>query len=281
MLLRTSNRIPRVYIEAAICGKAAGASPEVRLAIPWPSMSTSPRSCDRFSLAFETSTAVGRVALGDAEGRVLGTRVLAQPRAHAVGFLPAVAELCREHDIAPAAVGEVYVSIGPGSFTGLRIGITAARMLAFATGAKIVSVPTLDIVARNALDAEPRPERVVVILDAKRARVYTTAYALRDGKFVAQGPPVEAEPLAFLRDQPADTCVLGEGVAYHRAAIAESGRCVLDARLWPPRAETVLRLGSEGARQGRFVNPRELIPTYIRPPEAEEKWSQKHGAGSV
>lgn len=243
------------------------------------SLHSSSHAC--FRLAFETSTAVGRVALGDATGLVLGTRVLSQPRAHATGFLSAVAELCREQGVAPADVGEVYVSSGPGSFTGLRIGITAARMLAFATGAKIVSVPTLDIVAQNAAEASPRPERVVVVLDAKRGHVYTAAFRWAKTEYVALDPPVEAEPLAFLQSHPDDCAILGEGVAYHRPAIAESGRRVLNEALYSPRCETVLRRGFERARRGEFVSPRDLIPTYIRPPEAEEKWAQKHASKPV
>jgi len=227
-----------------------------------------------FSLAFETSTAIGRVVLGRG-GEVLAVRTLSEPRAHAVGFLPAIAELCREHGVEPEAVEEVYVSAGPGSFTGLRIGITAARMIAFAVGARVVRVPTLDIIAQNAIEASPRPTRVAVVLDAKRGHVYTAAFDWNGAAFVAVSQPVEADPLKFLSAQPDHCAVLGEGVAYHRGAIAASGRRVLDEPLFPPRAETASRLGFALARAGAFVNPRELIPTYIRLPEAEEKWAAK------
>lgn len=226
------------------------------------------------ALAFETSTAIGRVALGR-RGEVLAVRTLDRPRAHAVGFLPAIAELCREQGVEPQAVEEVYVSCGPGSFTGLRIGITAARMIAFANGARIVPVPTLDIIAQNAFEASPSPARVAVILDAKRGNVYTASFECRGGVFTAVTPPVEAEPLAYLKSE-TDTCaVLGEGVLYHRSAVTASGRRVLDDALYPPRAETVLRMGYALAGAGAFVNPRDLVPTYIRPPEAEEKWAAK------
>lgn len=232
-------------------------------------------SSEVWSLAFETSTPIGRVALGRGAA-VVASRELTQPRAHAVGFLPAVAELCREQSVEPQAIGWVCVSSGPGSFTGLRIGITAARMIAFAVGAKVVSVPTLEIIAQNALNASPRPARVAVVLDAKRSRVYTAGFEHRGDGFTAVSQPVEADPLAFLTSQPDDCAVLGEGVAYHQAAIKASGRRVLDAALFPPRVETAYRLGYAMALRGMFVEPRTLTPTYIRPPEAEEKWAAKH-----
>jgi tRNA threonylcarbamoyladenosine biosynthesis protein TsaB len=234
----------------------------------------------RFALALETSTAVGSVALGQGE-KILDSIVLERARAHATDFLPAVAELCRRHGAAADAIEEVYVSSGPGSFTGLRVGITTARMLAVAIGAKIVAVPTLDVIAQNASDADPRPEHLVVVLDAKRGHVYTAAFAFDGQGFVATTPPVEADPAAFLASQPLGCAILGEGVLYHREAIAASNRRILDERLYPPRPRTVYRLGRARAGRGEFVDRRALIPTYIRPPEAEEVWNRRHAANGL
>jgi len=238
-------------------------------------MSESERNRSDFALAFETSSAMGSVALGREE-RVLAAVRLTQPRAHAAEFLPAIDALCRGNGVEPKSIRAAYVSSGPGSFTGLRIGITAARMIAFATGAKLVAIPTLEIIAQNAADADPRPQRVTVLLDAKRGHVYSAAFDFDGERYRASSSPVEADPLAFLNLQPADAAVLGEGVLYHRDAVAASGRRVLPESLFPPRAETVYRLGCESARRGEFVNARELIPVYIRPPEAEEVWTQRH-----
>ncbi len=74
--------------------------------------------------------------------------------------------------------------------------------------------------------------------------------------------------------------MLGEGVLYHRAALAASELAILPESMYPPRAETVYRLGVEQALQGRTVAARDLIPIYIRPPEAEEVWQVRHGSQS-
>ncbi len=240
-------------------------------------MTTTPDPECVYGLAFETSSALGSVALGRG-GDVLGARKLSGPRKHAVEFLPAIAALCDTHDIEPTSVRRVFVSSGPGSFTGLRIGITTARMIGLATGARIVAVPTLEIIAQNALDASDSPDRVVVMLDAKRRRVYTAAFSRRGGSYVATTDPVEADPAEFLAGQTTEGgshAVLGEGVLYHRAAIEESGWPVLPEALYAPRAETVYQLGAVRAGEGKFEDRSALIPTYVRLPEAQEKWEQR------
>lgn len=233
-----------------------------------------------FGLAFETSSALGSVALGWGH-EVLEVRLLSGLRMHAVEFLPTIDAMCRTHDIRPASVCRIYVSSGPGSFTGLRIGITAARMMALAFEADLVSVPTLEVIAQNALGASPAPDRVVVMLDAKRRRVYAASFVRRDNRYVEVTKPVEADPARFVSEQMAvdSSCaVMGEGVLYHGDAIVSAGASILPETLFPPSAETVFRLGAERADQGRFEDRRTLIPTYVRPPEAEEKWQQRHGS---
>jgi tRNA threonylcarbamoyladenosine biosynthesis protein TsaB len=227
-----------------------------------------------FALAFETSSAWGCVALGRGTG-ILGIRTFSAPRRHANEFLSAIDELCTEHAVAPNAVRFVYVSAGPGSFTGLRIGITAARAIALATGAKVVAVPSLEVVAQNAADAPTPPEQLAVILDAKRKRVYAATFTRREEAYVPVTEPAEVDPAEFLAAQEPSCAVFGEGVAYHREAVEASGLPILPEEFHRPRAKTVYRLGTERARQGRFDDPRQLIPIYIRPPEAEEKWQQR------
>lgn len=244
----------------------------------------------QFAVAIETSGAVGSVAVGrlDATGAVtvVGVRQFTRPRAHAIEFFPAIEGLCHEHALSPSKLGHVYVSSGPGSFTGLRIGITAARSLAFATGAKVVSIPTLVVIAQNALLADQPPDHLAVVLDAKRGHVYAAAFR-RCGvsnsggdAYVSAGDPIEADPAVFLANQELSCAVMGEGVLYHRQAVRESRLRVIDEATYRPRAEVVMALGAAAAKEGRFVQPRQLIPTYIRPPEAEEKWAAKHGSAS-
>lgn len=244
---------------------------------------------EKFSLAIETSGTIGSIAIGRGTS-VIESRVFDTPRNHAAEFLPAVQSLCQKHRAEPNQIVHVYVSYGPGSFTGLRIGITAARMLAFSIGAKVVPVPTLEVIAQNACEMDSPPDKLAVILDAKRKRVYAATFHRSDskeqtGKYVAEDEPAEVDPVPYLSDiclsnQGIDCAVTGEGVACCRDKIESVGITILPDELHIPRAEFVYMLGHKLAQTGKFVNPRDLIPLYIRLPEAEEKWEKKHGSHS-
>ena len=157
--------------------------------------------------------------------------------------------------------------------------MTVARMMGFAAASRVVAVPTLEIIAQNALAAQPRPDRVAVILDAQRSRVYTARFVRRDDRFVIQRGPLEADPIEFLAQctvADVQCAVLGEGVAYHREAVLQSGLEILPEGLYAPRPEVVYQLGYARSGRGEFDDWRTLTPTYIRPPEAEEKWALRN-----
>jgi tRNA threonylcarbamoyladenosine biosynthesis protein TsaB len=230
------------------------------------------------ALAIETSGRIGSVALGRGP-RVLEARAFSTTLRHAVELLPTVDALCREHAVRPDDVAAVHVSGGPGSFTGLRIGITFARTLALATGARIVRVPTLDVIAQNALAVDPRPPFVVVVLDAKRRRIFSAPFALRQDAYVCMQEPAEVDPESFFAALPPGCHAVGEGIAYHQAAVDSAGLPVLPEALTRARAEVVYHLGRSRAVAGGFDDARGVVPIYIRRPEAEEVWERRQGAG--
>src|SRR3954471_11334180 len=99
-------------------------------------------------LAIETSGRVGSIAAVD--DVVLDEREFPHGLQHAAQIVPIIDELCRAQNWSPPDVQELYVSVGPGSFTGLRIAITLAKTMALATGVKIVAVPTVRVLSENA-----------------------------------------------------------------------------------------------------------------------------------
>ena len=232
------------------------------------STATRARSAD---LAIETSGRVGSVVLGRA-GALLGEAEFVASHNHGVELLPAVSRLCAAAGVSPADIGRVDVSCGPGSFTGLRVGVTFAKMLAFARGARLVRVPTLDVIAQNALMVDRPPDRVAVVLDAKRQRVYACAYDLDQDRYVARGGPVECDPTTWLEPL-SPVVVLGEGTRYHKEAIGwVAGATILSEHYHRPHARVVYRLGEALARAGGYTDGDAMLPVYVRLPEAEEKW---------
>jgi tRNA threonylcarbamoyladenosine biosynthesis protein TsaB len=231
-------------------------------------------------LAIETSGRSGSAAVADDTGLVAVAQLPGQMQ-HAAELIPTIAALLDERNWPRDSLTDVFVSIGPGSFTGLRIGASVARTLAWSIGAQIVAVPTVDALALNALDADPVPEHVAVVLDAKRNQIYTAAFEREaEKKASSYRKTVDAhmtDPLPFLSSLPTPLVVLGEGVDYHTEAIQASGATVLDKSLWPGRAENVYHVGIEMANANQYTDTGDLLPLYIRRPEAEEKWEKLHG----
>src|SRR3954469_5709785 len=113
------------------------------------------------ALAIETSGRIGSVALIDENGAI-EEREFPHGLQHAAGLIPLIDQLSSQRGWSPAQLEHVYISAGPGSFTGLRIGITLAKTLAFATGAKLVAVPTMGVLVAN---APPEAQHAMIILD--------------------------------------------------------------------------------------------------------------------
>ncbi len=226
-------------------------------------------------LIIETSSRWGSAALGTPEG-IIASGVLDGPMRHAADFHPLIDRLFREQGWVSSSLTHAFVSIGPGSFTGLRIGVSIARTLGWSIGTKVVAVSTLDCVARNALRAQPVPEHVAVLLDAKREQVYAAAYRVRASQIERLSGPVLVSPASYLAGLPRPLAVIGEGIPHHQATIQAAGVQVLDSSLWIPDVAAVFTLGMAMANAGEFTPSSDLIPLYVRRPEAEEKWEKLH-----
>jgi tRNA threonylcarbamoyladenosine biosynthesis protein TsaB len=228
----------------------------------------------RRALAIETSARTGSLAVVE-DGRVLAEDQFAHGLKHAAEIVPRLDRLCRGQGWSPRDVREVYVSAGPGSFTGLRIGITLAKTLAFATGAQVVAVPTVRVLARN---APPEARRLVLVLDGKRDQIYTARFE----RAQPDSPWTEVEPAhlddlrGMLARAPRPVHLLGEGIPYHQKFIPQNdaGVIVTAEDLWRPRAAAVAEEGVRMAMAGQFTEPQRIVPIYVRRPEAEEKYDQ-------
>ena len=226
------------------------------------------------AIAIETSSRIGSIALADGE-RVLAERQFEHGLQHAAMILPIIDSLCREQAWGPRDVEQVYVSAGPGSFTGLRIGITLAKTMALATGVKLVAVPSTRVIVENA----PRgAKHVVIVLDAKREQIFTARFE-RVGKEWVEREAAHLDSLAaMIARSPRVVHLIGEGIPYHERIIdrGDASVIVTAQELWRPRASVVAKLGAEMARRGEFCDPDQLIPIYIRRAEAEEKFEALH-----
>jgi len=225
-------------------------------------------------IAVETSGRSGSVAVARGPD-LLSERAFPANVEHARELLPAVDALCREHGWSPQELCQCHVSIGPGSFTGLRVAVTFARHLALATGARICAVPTLDVIAENCLATSSPPQHVAVILDAKRDEVFAAIYARREARYDRILDARMTKPESLLAGAPRPLAVTGEGLARHAPVFEQAGVQVLEESLWRPCAACVHKLGWRMAQQGQFTEAGNLVPLYVRRPEAEELWEKR------
>jgi tRNA threonylcarbamoyladenosine biosynthesis protein TsaB len=225
------------------------------------------------SLAIETSGRAGSLAIAQ-DGRVLAEEQFSHGLKHAAGIVPIIDRMCASRGWKPADVEEIYVSAGPGSFTGLRVGITVAKTLAFVTGARVVAVPSVDVLARN---APPDWQNLIIVLDAKRDQIFTASFENRNGEPVPREPAHLDSLQAMLGRTPRPVHLLGEGIPYHEKSIPKDDPRVLltEPATWQARASGVAELGARLAREGQFADPMRLTPIYIRKPEAEEKFEAR------
>src|SRR4051812_30032811 len=221
------------------------------------------------ALALETSGRVGSVALAR-DGKELVEEQYPHGLKHAAGIVPIIDRLCRGQGWGPWDIDGIHASVGPGSFTGLRVGVTVAKALAFATGARLVAVPAPEATGR---DLRSGWKNAVVVLDAKRGQIFTTIYANVEGRrFVVEGPRLD-DLRSVLARTARPVHLLGEGIPYHREAIpvVDSDVIVLRSELWQARARAVVEVGGELARRGEFTHPPKPGPGFLPGTRSGEK----------
>lgn len=224
-------------------------------------------------LAIETATERASVALLRG-GEPLSLRALPPARPASETLLPALLGLLAEHALAPAALDGIAVSIGPGSFTGLRVGAATAKGLAYGAPSGVAAVPTLAALAAKGAALAPAP-LVVAAIDARRGELYAAAHRGDDplapplwGPAVL-GIEALAERIAAERE---GLLVVGEGVDAVAAALGDRGMGGvrwLAAPEGAPDAAWVGRLGARLLATGGGLAAADLAPVYVRRAEAE------------
>lgn len=218
-------------------------------------------------VAFETTQRIGSVAVLD-RARLLETADLPPHQRSAQSLVPAIKRLVRAVGWQPRDIGLVAVTIGPGSFTGLRIGVTAAKTLAYAVGAQCAAVDTLEVVAER---AGPQEKPLWTVLDAQRGQLFTR-------RFLPVGSS-EASPDRPLRIEDVDTWLArlqpGEAVSgpplKTLAARIPGGVTVCPPSVWRPTASVVGALAWKQFQAGHRDDLWQLVPNYGRLSAAEEK----------
>ena len=210
-------------------------------------------------LALDTASFTASAAVLD--GETVAAADDARADTHSEKLLPLIDSVLRRAGIAPAALDAIACGKGPGSFTGLRIGLATAKGLCFALGKPLVLVSSLAALAEPA-----RGRDVLALLDAKKREVYA-------GLFAADGTPLAPERVLPPEALPEyaggrELLVIGDGAAVYPEAAARCGAVDLTIR-GTPDARAVARLAAARFRSGAADEVLTAAPTYIRASEAE------------
>jgi tRNA threonylcarbamoyladenosine biosynthesis protein TsaB len=233
-------------------------------------------------LALDTATPRAAVALATADGAIH----VAHPDPHARhgrNLVPALGELLRRAGLKVGAIDLFAVGLGPGSYTGLRVGLTAAKLLAYAAGRPLIGFDSLEAIARNAARAEDRAETLLpisIIADAQRGDLYTADFERpTSGAAPIRTRPTGIEPVAHWAERLVPgTLVLGP--ALQLAAVQSilppqvQALEVTDDANWP-EACRLPQLACDLWQSGQRDDPWFLEPLYLRPSAAEDQWERK------
>jgi len=223
-------------------------------------------------LGLDTSTSCGSIGIID-DDKVVAEYALHREETLSARLVPAIQALLAEARLTLNEIDGLAVSLGPGSFTGLRVGLSAVKGLTLAIERPVAGVPTLDALASN---LPFTPYQICPLLDARRGEIYTALYKNVAGGNLEQLTPYQVlSPTALLEEiPPRETVFLGDGVEVCREFIIKR---LAEKALFAPlhlgflRGTTVAELGLKRIIRGAGDDIASLVPIYVRPSDAEIK----------
>jgi tRNA threonylcarbamoyladenosine biosynthesis protein TsaB len=238
-------------------------------------------------LAIETSSRIGSVAVAVGK-KMLAETTFTAPLRHSAEIFPAISDILDRFNKKPEEIEQIFISVGPGSFTGLRIAVTLAKTMNLANAAKIITVDTLDVIAANAYDyikeqKKESPKKIATILDAKRGQFFITVYQRNSTektqpekidlwkKILPDSLMTASQFLEQFSNDAQTIFLLGDGLLYHKDKFKADTVRFMDEKYWSPRASSVLLLGWEKALKNKFENPLTLTPNYLLRPDIKIK----------
>jgi tRNA threonylcarbamoyladenosine biosynthesis protein TsaB len=227
-------------------------------------------------LSVETSTMLGGVAIADGEAGLIAELRLNVKTTHSERLMTVIDHALAQSELTLGEIDVFAVAIGPGSFTGLRIGLSTVKGLSYSTGKPVVAVPTLEAFAWNFPHCE---HPVCLMLDARKGEVYAAVFRWEGSGFHREIEDTSISPEDLLNRLPWTTLFAGEGALLYqdmiRSIMKDKAVMAPPAGMVPSPANVAM-LGLLKAARGEFVGAAEAVPLYIRRSEAEVKWRKSH-----
>lgn len=231
-------------------------------------------------LAIDTSSMVASCAIMD-DQKLISEYILNHKRTHSQKIMPMIKEVLSSCELTPDDIDLYGVAKGPGSFTGLRIGISTIKALAHVNNKPVVGVSTLDALAFNI----PFGDGIIVpIMDAKRDRVFTGMYKWENGNFfvLEEQKVIEVDKLIEeLKKRDEIIIFNGDGTLVYKERLLSSlgNRAIISSKAANmARASSVAELALAKAQEGKTENYIDLLPDYMRKSQAEREYEKKNSS---
>jgi len=212
-------------------------------------------------LGIETSTAACSVGLANDSG-LHAERSLIESHIRSEKLLTLIREIYEDQEITLLQIDAVAVSIGPGSFTGLRIGLSTAKGLCFASGKPLIAVPAFESVAEAVFVSRPQTSRVIISVDAKQGDYYFGGYEKKDGARCEFLPVQIGNLSTALSANTSNTMIITDRIDEVKKFADKSG--VIDNILSYCRGDVIARIAIEKLKAGMKNSPENLEPMYLK-----------------
>lgn len=235
-------------------------------------------------LAIDTAVDMVSVCVAD-DHDVLASASVAGDRRHGETLAPMIRAVLEEAEREVGDIGRIAVDIGPGLFTGLRVGIATAKAMAEVLESDLIGVSSLEVLAAQAIDSSGATGMDVVasIIDARRGEIFWSIFRSSDGEQLTTpraGSPSDCLESIAARGQ--SVCLVGTGLQRHSSTFVDGLRLavpdfrIADDELARPSARTLAGIARRRAVEDVSVD--ELVPMYLRAPDAEINWRTRSGA---
>lgn len=245
-------------------------------------------------LAVESATDTAGVAVAD-DGGVVASATASRRRRHGESIAPAIEFVCARAGIVPAQLDAVAVDVGPGLFTGLRVGVATAKGLGFALGVPVVEMTSLELLAfdmarRSSAMNDPGRAVLLPVVDARRGQLFAARFRLgagagatapeQEGEDRVVGPEQLAEDIRTIVAEGGQVLCAGDGAARYAESLQDAGASLLPAVVAPdPAILAVVGLTRAAAGAGR--DAAKVTARYLRPADVRINWETRFGPRSV
>ena len=239
-------------------------------------------SMDRAMIILGIDTATDAVSVAIGEGfRILAHSEVVSDRQHCEALAPMIDFVCKQADVSFREIGAIAVDVGPGLFTGMRVGVATAKAIAFSLDLPIIGICSLDVLA----SAAPRTDSVTIsVIDARRHEIYWSMYHTIENELTQVFAPrvgSVTELVASVLERFQSAQFVGNGALQYRSEIVDAlgssfpGCEFADARFSRPTASAVVAMAHRLAVEERWQSADQLSPVYLRQPDAEINWATR------